>query len=366
MEHTVVGVYDSYAQAESAVNELVANGFSRNKIRLSPAEDTLEARQAVLRGGGVAGRPAESGVGHFFRALFGMEKNQGGDIYAEAIRRGSCILAVDVENEGERDEAFDVMHRHSPVDIDERAAHWRSQGWTAYDQSAPLYSQSDIQHEHGAYAQRAAVQSTLPESEQTAIPVIQEELRVGKRTVERGGLRVYQRVTEQPVHEQIQLREEHVNVERHPVDRPATEADLAAFKEGSLELHEMAEEPVVSKTARVVEEVVVGKQVTEQTASIDDTVRKTDVQVEQLSENDDIDFRRHWQTSYAQQGGRYEDYAEAYRYGSSLAGNERYRPYRWSDVEPDIQHDWEASHPGSAWERVKEAVRYGRERISGH
>jgi hypothetical protein len=133
-------------------------------------------------------------------------------------------------------------------------------------------------------------------------------------------------------------------------------------------MREMAEEPVVEKSARVVEEVVVGKEVTEQTAKIEDTVRSTDVQVEQLGAGttaDDSDFRSHWQTAYGTSGGRYEDYDAAYRYGSTLSGSERFKNYRWDDMEPDVRRDWESSHPESTWDKVKDAVRYGAERVKG-
>jgi uncharacterized protein (TIGR02271 family) len=120
---------------------------------------------------------------------------------------------------------------------------------------------------------------------QTTIPVVEEELQVGKREVERGGVRVESRVEEKPVAAEVQLREEHVHVERRPVDRPVTDADKA-FREGTLEVTERAEEAVVAKSARVVEEVVVGKQVEEHTETIRDTVRRTDVDVQEVNLKD--------------------------------------------------------------------------------
>jgi uncharacterized protein (TIGR02271 family) len=205
-----------------------------------------------------------------------------------------------------------------------------------------------------------------------AVPVVEEQVRVGKREVQRGGVRVYQRVTEQPVHEQVQLRDEHVSVERHPVDKPASEADLSALKDQSFEVREMAEEPVVEKMARVVEEVVVGKEAGQRTETIDDTVRRTDVEVEQLSGQQssqqglvgDDDFRSHWNSAYAQGGESYEDYAPAYQYGSTMASDERYRGRQWADIEPDIRADWEQRYPQSAWQKFKDAVRHGWERMT--
>lgn len=365
MENTVVGVYDSYAQAESAMNELVTAGFSREDVQLRSARsgDTYEG----------------SGIGHFFRTLFGLdEEREQGDIYAEAVRRGACVLTADADNEQMRDLAVEIMNRHDPVDMDERAAHWRSQGWSGYDENASPLSDEEIQRERAMYTQ-SRDQTPTSSEEAARIPAVEEELRVGKREVQKGGVRVHQRVTEKPVQEAVELREEHVKVERHPVDQPAAAADLAAFKEGEVEMREMAEEPVVSKTARVVEEVVVSKEAEQRTEKISDTVRKTDVEVEQLAgtggrtdfadtsaTSDDADFRRHWQTAYGtSSGGRYEDYDTAYRYGSSMAGTERFKNYQWQDVEPQLRSDWEARHPESAWEKVKDAVRYGAEKATG-
>lgn len=388
MENTVVGVYDNYTQAENAMNELLAAGFSRDNVRLNP-ETKGGTRTAVSEDADTGG----SGIGHFFRSLFGMEEHrEHRDIYSEAVRRGSCVLTVDAASEDMRDRATEIMNRYDPVDIDERASHWRSQGWAGYDESAPMLSDAEIERERGTYAARsdtgmsqtAATSQNLRADqttgkEGTRIPVVEEQLRVGKREVQRGGVRVYQRVSEKPVQESVELREEHVDVQRHAVDQPATEADMAAFKEGSIEVREMAEEPVVSKTARVVEEVVVGKDTTQRTEQVNDTVRRTDVEVEQLgagsgrrtdyaatgTSTDDSDYRRHWQNAYGSSGGRYEDYDAAYRYGSTMAGSGRFQNYQWQDVEPQLRSDWETQHPESTWDKVKDAVRYGAEKVSG-
>jgi len=381
MENTVIGVYDSYAQAESAMNELLATGFARGQLRLSSSDSSEH-------GVGQEGEQhAGSGVGHFFRNLFGLDEyREHHGIYAEALRRGGCLLSADADNDQMRELAVQVMNRHDPVDMDERAAHWRSQGWTGYDENAPRMSEAEIARERSLYTQgrdmslsESAGMSISPDqkpsqapevrsaqaasSETARIPVVEEELRVGKRLVQSGGVRVYQHVTEKPVHESVQLREEHVHVERHALDQPASEADLAAFKEGTIEMREMAEEPVVSKTAHVVGEVLINKETSEHTEDINDTLRSTDVEVERLG--DDADFRRHWQSTYGAAGARYEDYDAAYRYGSSIVGTEGFKNYRWQDAEPALRSDWEAHHPESAWDKVKDAVRYAAEKVTG-
>jgi hypothetical protein len=81
---------------------------------------------------------------------------------------------------------------------------------------------------------------------------------------------------------------------------------------------------------------------------------------------DDSAYRSHWQNAFASSGGRYEDYAPAYQYGSTLADDERYRGHQWNDIEPHVRSDWESrnSGSGSTWERAKEAVRYGWEKMT--
>jgi hypothetical protein len=94
------------------------------------------------------------------------------------------------------------------------------------------------------------------------------------------------------VEEQVTLREEHATFERHAVNRPISEAELDALKDQSIEVREMAEEAVVGKTARVVEEVQIGKESTERTERITDSVRKTQVDVDQLPASDSKTIQR--------------------------------------------------------------------------
>ncbi len=123
-------------------------------------------------------------------------------------------------------------------------------------------------------------------SNDQTIPIIEENINVGKRVVQTGGVRVTTNMVETPVKETVRLREEHVKVERNPVNKPLPEGSFAPFEESSIELTERAEVPVVSKEARVVEEISIGKEVNQREETIQDTVRKTEVDVEQLSKDE--------------------------------------------------------------------------------
>lgn len=232
----------------------------------------------------------------------------------------------------------------------------------------------------GSNLQGSAAASSLAGSQQrdtstAAIPVVQEQLKVGKREVQRGGVRVFSRVVETPVNESIGLREEHVNVQRRAVDEPISTTDATAFKEQSIEMRETAEEAVVEKSARVVEEVMINKEVSQREQQIHDTVRHTEVEVEQLGGNsarssmmsDDDYYRNHFTSNYGTTGASYDDYAPAYSYGAEMARNQKYSGRQWDDVETDLSSDWSTragNKAGSTWEKMKSAVRHGWDRMT--
>ncbi len=210
----------------------------------------------------------------WLKSLFGSDDYEGDrSSYQNAVAGGKILLSVETTDDN-IDEVAEILNRHSPVNIHEEAAGARA-GSTAGTSTGGAYA--------AAGAQRGT--STTAQSNQgEAIPVVEEELRVGKRTVQRGGVRVYSRFVEQPVEESVNLRQEQIRVDRQPVNRPATEADFRGGQQQVVEVKEYAEEPVVSKQARVVEEVRVGKDSTERTETVRDTVRRTEVQVENLDE----------------------------------------------------------------------------------
>ena len=400
--HTVVGVYENYNDAKNTVEALVGAGFSRSRVQLNPESDSAGPSAATGH------QEKSSGVGGFFRSLFGAnDQDQYGDVYDESVRRGHYVLTVHAHSDHDVGIVTDIMNRFNAVDIDERADQWRTQGWTGHDASAPRYTEDEVASDRAAYAssrssalseenrtdvsseerhtgdlsgeKRTAALSgekhTADLSGEKRIPVVEEDIQVGKRQVNRGGVRVFTRVHETPVNESVQLREEHVKVERHPVDKAASQADMGAFKEGSIEVRENAEKPVVNKSARVVEEVAVGKETKQRTETINDTVKRTDVDVERLSSSDsgrvdstldDTEYRNHWKSNFGTSGERYEDYAPAYSYGSRMADSERYRNARWEEIEPQLRNDWESTHPGSNWDKVKDAVRYGTQHRTGN
>jgi hypothetical protein len=126
MTSTVIALFDAYGQAQGAMHALFSQGFTHSDVKLSPAENTIEARQAALRGTQQteAETSAGWGIGNFFRSLFGSDQHaDDADLYAEAIRGGGYLVTVAANSTEEGRRAADIMHGFSPADLDQRAAH---------------------------------------------------------------------------------------------------------------------------------------------------------------------------------------------------------------------------------------------------
>lgn len=341
MQQTIVGVFDTLAQAERAHEALLAAGIPESDIRVDAhAGAGTSERFAVHK--------ADTGfmakVSHFFEDLFGGD--DAGD-YAEAVRRGSAVVSVTTE-ETRVEAARTALAGAGAVDIKGRAEQWRKHGYQGYQAGAAAYTAREVAGER-----------------ERVIPVVQEELAVGKRDVELGSVRVVSRVVEKPVSEQVELTTQRANVERRAVDRPASEADLAAMQRGaSVEVRESTEQAVVQKTARVVEEVVVGATQTSETHQINETVKSNVVEVDQQGGQKQVDpvVTGQWRGHYDQhltQHGRYEDFEPAYRYGSDMRRDPQYAQRDWGAAQADLQRHYATRHPQGNWSRDEAAVRYG-------
>lgn len=250
MSHTIAALFDDRADAQSAEASLKAANVHADNVRIHDKSSTGFK---------------DTGSTHADTGIWGSVKNaflpdEDRHTYEEGVRRGGFLLTADVD-EHSVDAAVGVLESAKTVDIDVRAQQWRSSGWDATPKAMP--------------AMGATSGTTAGDD---VIQIVEEQLVVGKREVSRGGVRVRTYVTETPVHEQIRLRQETVKVERRPVDRAVTGDD--AFQERTIEMRETAEEAVVGKKQRVVEEVVVSKTADETTQEIEDTVRRTDVEID--------------------------------------------------------------------------------------
>jgi stress response protein YsnF len=272
MGQTVIGVFENSSDAQQAVEKLTSNGFSRNSVDVSE-NDSSQYNTTD------AGTHEEDSISRFFNNLFG--NNDQSKYYSEVTRQSSCLVTVHTQSNDEAQRAVDILDEYGAVDIDERAAaHGYNSNYgteSNYGTDSKYDSENENENEN---------LDTSETGESRSIPIIEEELHVGKRKVESGGARIRSRIVEKPVEETLRLRHEKVNIERNPVNRPASQSDLEHFKEGEIDAIERSEVPVVNKEARVVEEVKLNKEVSERQETVRENVRKTEVDIDKHDDND--------------------------------------------------------------------------------
>jgi hypothetical protein len=247
---TVIAAFHERGNAEHALAQLSAEGMNTSGARLvdqaargAEMIDDLEAR-------GVPDDIAEC--------------------YGEALRRGAAIVVCETADD-QAGQVADIFDRDNSIDLQAASARWRSEGWAGYRVEATELDEDARRREREAFAHES-------------IPVIEEETRVGKREGPGERVRVRTFVTERPVRELVELREEHVGVTREAANEPVSPgAAEAAFQEKEYEVTARAEEPVVEKQARVVERVTVEKRPETRTETIEGTERRREVEVEETT-----------------------------------------------------------------------------------
>ncbi|SDY81462.1 YsnF/AvaK domain-containing protein [Hymenobacter psychrophilus] len=254
-KQTVVGIFNTAAEAQKAVQQLQSAGFERDFVDMS---------QAIPGTGTKSGKDSQDsdGVSGFFNSLFGGDNDEA-RTYADVARSGHSVVTAHVDTAEQARKAADILDNAGALDVNSKAAEY---GVSNNDTAGrDKHQKQDKGQGNGLTAK-----------------VIEEKLEVGKRTEQTGGVRLRSRIVEKPVEASVRLRQEHVTVQRTPVNRPATDADFKSFKEGEVAVTESAERAVVAKEAHVVEEVSLGKNVTEREETIRETVRNTEVDVEQI------------------------------------------------------------------------------------
>ncbi|MGB7339967.1 MAG: DUF2382 domain-containing protein [Phototrophicaceae bacterium] len=416
---TVIALYDSFEQAQRAIESLVNNGYKRDQIsaiandssgeyaRLVDALDLDDDNNVVtddvdsdngsgfgavagmLTGLGVAllpgvgpvvalgawGAALIAGIGAASGAITGGiaaglidlgVDEEAAQIYGETVRRGGVLVTAKADQD-KADDVISILNKFNPIDIEQRAEHYRSEGWTGFDETSAEPYDADTINSYRAQYTGNTLDSDTVNVEEVSAEVVQEEMKVGKREVAGGGVRLRKYVTQENVSEDVELRNEEIHVDRKSVDRPATEADFETFEEGSVTLTEKHEEAVIEKSARVVEEVTIYKDVKWNTETVEDTVRRTNVEVENVDgfapfENYNDAFRTHYNTAYANTDYTYDQYVPAYRYGYSIASEPSFRDSDWNTLEPQVRDRWERDND-STWDDIKDAVRHAWENV---
>ena len=306
-DRTVTAFFDTRAAADKAMADVVAAGVPSNMVSI------VEGHSAATAGTTTSGAQ-EEGFWGSVKNLFAPEEDK--HAYAEGLSRGGYLLTAHVM-EAHYDRVLDILDHEGAVDMNERETQWRSEGWTGTNagmtSTAAGYGTAGTtttgttntgmmsgQTSTAAATPVGAMETSTARTgtglgttglgttgrtgtgvgaEEGTIQLAEETLRVGKRDVNHGRVRLRSYIVEKPVSESISLHSERVDVARRPVDRPLT-AGENLFAERTLSAEEHDEEAVVSKDARVYEEVSLGKVAQDRTQEIKDTVRKTEVEVD--------------------------------------------------------------------------------------
>ena len=287
MSHTVVGLFNNRNAAQTAKQELIQKGFTAENIdvshRAAHGADNTNTKSAATQSSTTQIEVTDS-VGNFFGSLFGDDESTARN-YTNAAGDADAILTVHADSEEKARQAAEIIDRNGAIDIDAASSRNNQRNLTETTDATTQNTAhtTETTPRNAAHTSETATHNAANIQGGTVIPIIEEQLQVGKREVERGGARIHSRIVEKPVEASVRLREEHVIVNRHPVNRAVTDADVANFKKGDITVTEHSEEAVVGKQARVVEEVEIGKNVTEREETIRDTVKRTEVDIEEIN-----------------------------------------------------------------------------------
>ncbi|HEY6273378.1 MAG TPA: YsnF/AvaK domain-containing protein [Terriglobales bacterium] len=257
----IVTLYDTALHAEAAKRNLESAGFS-------PSEISLITNKTLALAGDKLNEP---GLWH---RLFGQDiLPHEATVYGRSVQTGGVVLTIRVP-ETDVAKATRILNEHEAVDLQKRALQQGLISSTAVPKATAPTAPPP--------AAVMAAGRTLPNEE--VLRLAEEQLDVGKRMVQEGTTRIRRFVTETPVEAQVTLHEEHARVIR----RASTDAGFVRdvdWADKTIDVTEMAEEPVVSKSVHIAEEVVIRKETTDTVRTLRDKVRRQQVEVEKISED---------------------------------------------------------------------------------
>jgi len=246
----IVTLYDTAEHAEAARRNLEGAGFPASEI-------SMVGKQAL----GLAGEKLrEPGLWH---RLFGRDIEQHeAAVYGRAVESGGVVLTVRVA-ESDLARAMAILNAHKAVDVQQRADQQGLNAATSVPKPAVV---------------PATMAAAGAASREEVLGLAEERLDVGKRLMQEGTTRIRRFVTEKPVEAQITLHEEHVEVIRRAISDPNFVQDID-WTDKTVEVTETVEEPVVSKSAHIAEEVVIHREGSDHVKTVRDKVRRQQVEV---------------------------------------------------------------------------------------
>jgi hypothetical protein len=323
MQHTIAAVFNNPIEAQQACDALVSAGFSRDEMHLSQNDDIERPADALLDE--EAERDSDSpgaAVRSFFTEIFGPARRTDAELYAEAVRRGNVVLTINVPEDDLLDQVTDVIDQYHPINVDEQASQWRSGGWAAPESMRQSDSPS------GAQSEKIVLPAGGIGSAQVQLDQEQDDRAA---SMQQGSSNEIQKTSKeaQPDQAGSGLRD---------MDIPTDQSQLSSnetLRSMQLDIENLPGTPDLFGAA-----------------------------AEADRERDDGYYKDHWNQNYASSGGKYEDYAPAYKHGALLAGSEQYKGRQWDEAESDVKSDWASKNPGSTWEKIKSAVRHGWESMT--
>ncbi|NIF51710.1 hypothetical protein [Burkholderia sp. Ax-1724] len=367
MQHTVMGLFDTRVQAESARDTLVQTGFAREAIdlRTNPEPSAGPASDDVTNAGMFAN------IERFLSSLFATgSRALDTTRYAEALRRGAVLVCVNAASESHAELARNTLVRLGATEVDDRLPDWDAQTAGAQAAARREYSVLDelgigavmpgTPHTSSATTAAAGAATSLRAAGAPgaagAAPATAASENTGvagttSATVPMGATPRDPRHTTPP----DSLRAEPFApspLDEHPKSDPlnarASDVDRSAIAAGS-----------VPGSGAVMQPPEVIPERGQPTAEPGARMPNEYLEYEE-------DFRAHYDEQYASDNPRYEDYVPAYRYGAEIGNDARFRDRPWEEIEPEARRYWETTSPESTWERFKLAVRHGWERVTGH
>ena len=261
----IVTLYDTAEHAEAAKRSLEAAGFAPSEISLINSK-TL----------GVAGdKLTEPGLWH---RLFGRDiQEYEAKVYGRSVEAGGVVLTVRVP-ETEASRAMSILNAHRAVDLSKRA---EQEGLLATASAAA--SKPVVERTAPATTAPTTTAAAGAASGEEVLALAEEQINVGKRLVQGGTTRIRRFVTETPVEAQVTLHEEHARVIRRASADPNFIRNID-WTDKTIEITETAEEPVVTKSVHITEEVVIQREGSDHVKTLRDKVRRQQVEVERVAE----------------------------------------------------------------------------------
>lgn len=352
-------------------------------VALGPILATLVGLGAGAAAGGLVGALVGTGIPEYDAAC-----------YAEGIRRGGVVVTVNAPD-ASASRAAEVMRRFHPVNIEERAAAWRAEGWKGPMPAPSTPSAMEKTVREGARDVGTAAADTARTAAGTAAGAAAAAGAVAKEAADKAAdtaraaadtARMAADKVRMDTEAKIQKPSVSVTPPEVKVERPMVSAKPPEVKvepptmtgkrvetlmerpmarpEGT----DMAAQGGVRVHPQAMNEPMEGmSEVYHERLEVTYTEDEAPCGVPQSTNFAGMDFsavRPGWEQHYRAHANTYgrtfDEWMPAYRYGYMLARDGRYRDQNWSDLESMARDVWNQDRPGyGTWDQVKDAIRFG-------